>query len=137
MREPIDIVNLRPDIAGGATHIAFLLTKVNSNLTAKELSDQSNPEGGKKKKKKQALAFKKLLEEAPGFCSQHSQDSPPIIYTPAPRVHNPLLNSVSSMHAQDTHTHMPTRHSFEGSLEKKNACFYKKSKGLIYGTKTC
>lgn len=133
MREPTDIVYLRPGIAGGATHIAFLLTKVNSNLTAKELSDKSNPEG----EKKQALAFKKLLEEAPGFCSQHSQDSPPIIYTPAPRVHYPLLTSVSSMHAQDTHTHMPTRHSFEGSLEKKNACFYKKSKGLIYGTKTC
>lgn len=50
MREPTDIVNLRPGIAGGATHIAFLLTKVNSNLTAKELSDKSNPEGEKKKR---------------------------------------------------------------------------------------
>lgn len=49
MREPIDIVNLRPGIAGEATHIAFLLTKVNSNLTAKELSDKSNPEGEKKR----------------------------------------------------------------------------------------
>lgn len=39
------------------------------------------------------------------------------------------------MHTQNAHAHLQARHAVEGSLEKKYACFYKKSNG-IYGTKT-
>lgn len=128
MKEPIDIVNLSPGIAGETTHRAFLLTKVNSNLTAKELSGKSNPE----KEKKQALAFKKLLVEVLGFCSQHSQDSLSVIYTPIPRVQCPLLTPVSTMHTQDAHAHLQARHPLKVLCKKKERLFLQKEQGNLW-----
>lgn len=57
MREPADSVYLSPSIAGKGTRIDFLLIELNSNLTAKELSDKSKAE----KKKKQTLTLKGLF----------------------------------------------------------------------------